>query len=69
MTTTTLATRPAAITAADVAAMTQQDRAELLRLLLSLHEVAQPLPPADDWPPVGWPPAPAGRFRVVRTND
>lgn len=27
------------------------------------------VPAVDDWPPVGWPPAPPGRFRVVGERE
>lgn len=29
----------------------------------------QTIDATQDWPPVGWPPAPAGRFRVVGSNE
>ncbi len=58
-------TRPTPVTAADVAAMTPQERAELYALLLSFRDDLEPLPLHDDSLPVGRPPNEHRRFVVV----
>lgn len=64
-----VATRPAPVTAADVAAMTPQERAELYALLLTFHDAMEPLPPYDDTLPVGCPPGYEHRRHIIRGDE
>ncbi len=67
-TTTAITTRPAVIVAT-VTAMSPVERAELLRLLLSISTDVQPLQPLDDALPVGCPPGHEHRRFIVRGEN
>ncbi len=75
--------RPALVTAAvtilgaaiDAGIVSLPDLLDLVRSCATTDQLGDALTmlattaPADDWPPVGWPPAPAGRFRVVGERE